>query len=249
MLTMNQLNPSLKYHTIIGALLGVWAFLFSFFVRPFEHGIMDFQKWVSVSMGYSLLVFLSYLLVSWLQKKVYDRRSSWNLGFEITTYVIFYAIFSLSTYAYYRSPIIRGFYDFPEYLLKIVFNIFWVLTPILVIARRYVQSLIPKKAEQIILTGESKRDRLKIKPSELVCISNAQNYVEIFYLDQHELKKKLIRTSLKQIESDFDFLIRIHRSHLINPEHFKSWKGTNTISLTQIELPVSKNYKKNLQEV
>lgn len=82
-----------------------------------------------------------------------------------------------------------------------------------------------------------------------MCISNAQNYVEIYYLEHDELKKKLIRTSLKKIKTDFDFLIRIHRSHLINPEHFKCWKDTGTISLTQIELPVSKKYKKDLQEL
>ena len=31
--------------------------------------------------------------------------------------------------------------------------------------------------------------------------------------------------------------------NLINPMHFKSWRNANTIILTQIELPVSRNYK------
>lgn len=78
---------------------------------------------------------------------------------------------------------------------------------------------------------------------DLVCVSNAHNYVEIFFIDQSDLKTKLIRTTLKKIQHDFDFLVQVHRSHLINPSHFKSWKNQDTISLTQIELPVSKNYK------
>ena len=49
------------------------------------------------------------------------------------------------------------------------------------------------------------------------------------------------------MQADFDFLVRIHRSHLINPVHFKSWKDAHTLSLTQIEVPVSKNYKKALE--
>ncbi|MEM1336183.1 MAG: LytTR family transcriptional regulator DNA-binding domain-containing protein [Bacteroidota bacterium] len=48
------------------------------------------------------------------------------------------------------------------------------------------------------------------------------------------------------MRSDFDFLIQVHRSHLINPTHFKSWKDANSIVLTQMELPISKNYKSQL---
>ncbi|MEM6803950.1 MAG: LytTR family DNA-binding domain-containing protein, partial [Bacteroidota bacterium] len=80
-------------------------------------------------------------------------------------------------------------------------------------------------------------------------ISNAQNYVEIFYLEANELKTKLIRSSLKKILADADFLIQIHRSHLINPTHFKSWKDSQTIYLGQIELPVSKSYKDKLKSL
>ncbi|MEL6255259.1 MAG: LytTR family DNA-binding domain-containing protein, partial [Bacteroidota bacterium] len=59
-------------------------------------------------------------------------------------------------------------------------------------------------------------------------------------------KTKLIRTSLKKLQAEFPFLLQIHRSHLINPEHVKSWVDSSTISLSQIELPVSKNYKERL---
>ena len=80
----------------------------------------------------------------------------------------------------------------------------------------------------------------------MVCISNAQNYVEIFYVENGKLASKLIRSSLKKVQEDFSFLVQIHRSHLINPIHFKSWRNQNTIVLTQIELPVSKSYKEVL---
>ena len=80
----------------------------------------------------------------------------------------------------------------------------------------------------------------------MVCISNAQNYVEIFYTENGKLHSKIIRSSLKKVQKDFDFLLQVHRSHLINPLHFKSWKNQNTVALTQIDLPVSKNYKESL---
>jgi len=243
---MNTLNPSIKHHTIIGALLSVWAFLFAFFARPFEHGKMNLQVWIYVSVGFSILVFLSYIAVIWYQKMVYQKLALWNTTLEISTYFIFYLVYTLSTYAYYMSPIIKGVYGFSEFLIKIIINVILILTPLLFAARWYSIKLIPSKTDDIVIKGDNKLDILKIKQSELICISNSQNYVEIFFLEKDQLKTKLIRSSLKKIQSDFDFLIQTHRSHLINPSHFKSWKDSNTISLTQIEIPVSKNYKNSL---
>lgn len=243
---MNQLNPSIKHHTIIGALLCVWSFLFAFFVKPFEHGEMDLEKWIYVSVGFSLVAFLSYFIMACIQHIVYKKTQSWNIGFEIGAYLLYYTIYTIVTYFYYKSSIIQGFYVFTEFFTNIIFPIFLIVTPVLYLARRYSIKLIPVKANEIIIKGENKLDVLKIKESDLICISNSQNYVEIFYLDNDVLQTKLIRSSLKKILSEFDFLIQVHRSHLINPTHFKSWKDANTILLTQTELPVTKNYKNRL---
>ncbi|MEL6671609.1 MAG: LytTR family DNA-binding domain-containing protein [Bacteroidota bacterium] len=243
---MKDLNPSLEQHSQIGLLVGLWGFLFAFFTRPFGHGIMDFSKWVTVSLGYSGLIIICYLLVSLARRWWYERKGHWNISWEIGVYALFYFIFTLSSYVFYRSPLVQGFYTIPEYLLKISLNIFLVLTPILFLARRYVQKLAPAKDAYITLYGENKMDVLKIKEQELICISNAQNYVEIFFLEGGQLKKKLIRNSLKNLLAEFDFLIRVHRSHLVNPHHIKSWKDSHTLLLTQLEVPVSKTYKKDI---
>ncbi len=243
---MKTLNPSIKHHLIIGALLSFWGFLFAFFARPFEHGEMDLQKWIYVSIGFNLLVFLSYATVSLFQKLLYQRLSTWNVYLEVGIYLVFYLLFTASTYIYYKSPIIQGIYDFPEYFIKLIVNIFLIVTPLIFIARRYSLKLIPVEEEEITLKGENKLDLLKINKSDLVCVSKSQNYVEIYYLENEQLQTKLIRNSLKNIQAEFDFLVQIHRSHLINPSHIKSWKDSTHISLTHIELPVSKNYKKQL---
>lgn len=240
------LNPSVKHHTIIAVLISIWGFLFAFFSRPFEHGEMDLQKWVYVSVGFSLFSFLSYYAISWGQKWIFKKVKHWNVYWEISMYVLYYVLYAVTTYIYYKSDIIRGFYNFPEFLSEIIFNIFLILTPIIFIARRYALKLIPIKEDTIVIKGENKLDVLQIQQSDLVCISNAQNYVEIFFLENEQLQTKLIRSSLKKINTDFEFLIQVHRSHLINPTHFKSWKDSQTILLTQMELPVSKSYKDRL---
>lgn len=206
--------------------------------------------WLFISIGFSLLAFLSYGLLALIQKSIYQKISKWNIGLEIGSLLFFHLLYLVSTYLYYKSPILNGGYVFFEFLSIIIIKLALISTPVIVLARIYSVKLIPVKVknipfenQQIIIRGENKSDILKIRADDLVCVSNAHNYVEIFFIDQSDLKTKLIRTTLKKVQHDFDFLVQVHRSHLINPSHFKSWKNQDTISLTQIELPVSKNYK------
>ncbi|CAL2103662.1 LytTR family transcriptional regulator [Tenacibaculum sp. 190130A14a] len=242
-----KLNPSVEHHTIVAIVLTIWSFLFSILARPFEHGYMDLKIWLKVSTGFGLAIFISYFIISLVQKSVFNKTKKWTLLNEICIYILLYTIYTIITYTFYKSSIIKGIYHFSEFFFNISINVFLILTPIIVIARKYTLKLIlHKETNEITIKGTNKLDFLKIKQAELVCISNAQNYVEIFYMENEELKTKLIRSTLKKIQTDFDFLLQIHRSHLINPTHFKSWKDTNTIFVAQLELPVSKSYKNNL---
>lgn len=230
---------------------------------------MDLRKWIEVGVGFSLLEFITYALVSLVQYKIFQKIKKWNWSLEIGMYTLFFVVYTMTTYIYYRGSIVNGIYDFPRFFREISINLVIILSPIIAIARHYSLKLIPtphegtkeerieekkegkeeskeKYEEDIVIKGAYKLDFLKIKQSELVCISNTQNYVEVFYLENDELKTKLIRSTLKKLLVDLSFLIQVHRSHLINPQHFKSWKDSNTIVLTQKELPVSKTYKNAL---
>ena len=105
------------------------------------------------------------------------------------------------TYLYYRSSIIDGIYNFQKFFQEIILNLIFIITPIIMVARQYVLKLIPLKEEDIVIRGTNKLDFLKIKQSELICISNTQNYVEVFFLKNETLKTKLIRSSLKKIHA------------------------------------------------
>lgn len=243
---MKQLNPSLKLHFLLGVFISVWIFLFAFFIRPFEHGTMDFEKWVYVSIGFSFIAFTSYGILALVQKRIYQKTKIWNAKLEVFMLLLFYVLYTLGTYFYYKSPFVEGFYNFWTFFTEIILIAALILTPILILLRIYALKLLPKKSDLLTIKGENKLDILKIRQSSLICISNSQNYVEIFYIENDELRSKLIRSSLKNIQSNLDFLVQIHRSHLINPVHFKAWKDTSTIELTKMELPVSKNYKERV---
>ncbi|MFH6956435.1 LytTR family transcriptional regulator DNA-binding domain-containing protein [Flavobacterium aquidurense] len=243
---MKQLNISIKHNLIIGLLISLWIFVFAFIIRPFDDGTLNFQSWFLMSTGFSLMAFLCYGVLIFLQKRIYDKISKWSIKYEIVSLLFFYVIYFIGIYTYYKSPILNGGYSFAEFFSTIFIKVALILTPVITLARRYLIKLIPLQEDILTFRGENKLDVLKIKKEDLVCVSNAQNYVEIFYIENDKLVSKLIRSSLKKVQEDFDFLMQIHRSHLINRVHFKSWRNQNTIILTQIELPVSKNYKETL---
>ena len=243
---MKDLNISIKHNLVIGLLIALWLFTFAFIIRPFDDGTINFSAWLLISLGFSVLAFLCYSVLTFVQKGVYLKVSTWNIKLEIVGLLFFHLIYLLGIYRYYKSPILKGGYNFAEFFLIIFSRVALVLTPVIILARRYLIKLIPSKEDILTIRGENKLDILKINKADLVCISNAQNYVEIFYIENNQLRSKIIRSTLKKIQDDFVFLMQIHRSHLINPLHFKSWKDQNIVILTQIELPVSKNYKESL---
>lgn len=244
---MKTLNTSLKYHFLVGAFLSVWVFILAIVARPFEHGNPDFRTWLYASIGFGVLVFLCYTVMSIIQKQVYEKLKAWNLLLEIISYILFYVAYSILSYEFYMSSLLNGIYSFFEFVTKVILPSALIFVPIMILARKYLIKLLPDKEEVLTINGENKLDVLKIKKSQLIAISNAQNYVEVFFVQNNELKSKLIRGSLKKMQNELDFLLQVHRSHLINPNHFTAWKNSTTISLTYIELPVSKTYKPNLE--
>lgn len=243
---MKQLNISIKHNLVIGLLIALWLFIFAFIIKPFDDGTINFRAWFLISFGFSVVAFLCYGFLTIIQKSFYERIGKWNFSLEITAIFLFHLLYLIGVFAFYKSPILNGGYNFSEFFSVIFIKAALILTPVIILARRYLIKLIPLKDDVLIIKGENRLDILKIQKADLVCISNAQNYVEVFYTENGKLTSKLLRTSLKNIQKDFSFLMQIHRSHLINPSHFKSWRNQNTIVLTQIELPVSKNYKKTL---
>jgi hypothetical protein len=240
---MYKLNPSIKHHLVIAILISLWLFVFAFIIRPFDDGTINFRAWFLISFGFSVMAFVCYGLLAVIQKNFYERIGKWNIGLEIIAIFLFHVLYLIGVFTFYKSPVLNGGYTFSEFFSIIFIKVALIITPVIILARRYLIKLIPTKEDVLLFKGENRLDILKIKKSDLVCISNAQNYVEIFYIENDKLHSKLIRSSLKKVQDDFGFLVQIHRSHLINPSHFKSWRNANTIILTQIELPVSRNYK------
>lgn len=91
---------------------------------------------------------------------------------------------------------------------------------------------INKKLSQISETGTSfvhfeseyKSDNFIVKPEAIVLIRAADNYIEVYYQTESEIKSRMIRSSLLKAETllkDFDFIIRTQRSFIVNVNHIQ----------------------------
>ncbi len=244
------LNTSYKYHTLIALIISLWLVIFLVVIAPFDVAELTFSARLEILPLYGVISFVAYMALIPFQNWAYKRFEKWTLLSEILFIVGFNAIQIILSYSYYKSSIVNGNYDFQKFLLEVYLPIFFVLLTIIVFCRWFLNKKVPNKIENtIILKGDNKLDVLKILPEDLICISSADNYVEVSYLISGELHKKLLRNTLKGIQNDVPDLLKVHRSHLINTTHFKEWNGSSSILLTEMEVPVSKNYRAALLEV
>jgi len=246
---MKRIKTAFKPNFIISLMIGCWLFLFTILIKPFQLEPLISSRWMTMAIGYSLIALFGYLIIIPIQNKIFIKVNKWNLKLEITLILLFYLLTLIPSYLYHKSDFTNGLYNLREFSANIFFPSIIVLTPLIIFSRIHLIKLVDETEDYLIIKGAYKLDYLKIKPANLVCVSSSRNYVDVYYLDNGILTKKMIRTSLKKIEHDVTLLIRVHRSHLMNPNHFLSWKNNNTLSLTQIEVPITKNFKENVKSL
>jgi uncharacterized membrane protein len=110
--------------------------------------------------------------------------------------------------------------------------------------------------EAFILFAENEKDKIELKPEELLFIESADNYSNIVFYRNHKINKQLLRGSLKRLESQitFPFIVRCHRSYIVNLKLINHIKGNAQgyridfkVELKDT-IPVSRNYSKTLFE-
>lgn len=144
---MKKLNTSIKHNLIIGLLIALWLFIFAFIIKPFDDGTINLRAWFLISFGFSVMAFFCYAILAVLQKSVYEKISKWNINYEIVSLLFFYIIYFFGIYAYYKSPILNGGYSFEEFFVVIFIKVALILTPVIILARRYLIKLIPLKED------------------------------------------------------------------------------------------------------
>ena len=109
----------------------------------------------------------------------------------------------------------------------------------------------------IELDSENESDNIRIQVSELIFVKSADNYVEVGFRDGGEVRKKMLRNTLKNIEKqlkEFNNFVRTHRSSIVNIQYIdKLNKNFNTYWLTLTDtketVPVSRQYLMSVKDL
>lgn len=241
------LNTSIRFHTFIALIISVWLVVFLILIAPFDVSDLSFPIRIRILPPYGIISFLGYMAIVPLQNYLFKKIQNWTLLLEVLVILVYNVLVLFGSYAYYKTSIINGLYSFTKFTFEVYYPIFFIILPIIVFARWYLTKKSLKNSETLItLKGENKYDVLILKEADLICVSSADNYVEVSYLSNNELRKKLLRSTMKRLHAQKPELVKVHRSHIINPLHFKEWKSSNSLQLTKMEVPVSKNYKQDI---
>lgn len=98
--------------------------------------------------------------------------------------------------------------------------------------------------------GVGSKDQITLSSSNFLYGRAQDNYVELVYLEQGQLKKFLMRTTLGNLVSSVNnmAIVRCHRSYMVNLLHVNSIKGGNQDIILYLapfdsSVPVSKSFK------
>ena len=257
---MNQkypFDPLLKHHFLIAIGLAVWIFIFLYFTEPLDvNELGDSEKLIYLPI-YSLIGALLYILVLPIQLWLYKRNHlTWKLKDELLLVLIFTIVSITSLRIFYLHFIVDwhpNAHTLWYHISAIMIPAILTILPIIIIGRFAFGKYKNKKLEdqKIEISGEGQYEGLRLFLNDLVSIQSSDNYIEILHVEGPVIKKTLIRNKLSTIEESFPELLRTHRSYIVNPFHFKSWKtekGKHFLTLSyQVEVPISKTYMNSVK--
>ncbi|WP_025666606.1 LytR/AlgR family response regulator transcription factor [Aquimarina megaterium] len=231
---------------LILVLISFLSFVFSYFFDPFVVNISEHRiDYIWILGIHSLIPFpIAYLYFSYLNWK--SKGDSWTLGKEILNLSIILLIIGIVDFLIRDIIYLNPDNWSLRYLWEEIRNTFLVGVLLLAI-------VLPINLERLIKKHSSSLKKLSLKPKESLVkdstihiklgVSNdhfeiktehflfakvESNYTEIFTTSSNGFNKKLIRITLKELESQlqsFPFIYKTHRSYLVNINHIKSFSG------------------------
>lgn len=254
------------------------VFLFVLFFQPFPLDQFDFNNRLLIVAGLGAIVFLFMALTRaaflWIIK--YENPTPEERVFlsYLGGFIIFVASSVASAfYLHHVGSVDMTFYAlfkvvliclFPPVALGIAdeFNELRQQIKLLTINKEIIHEQVKKFENEYLqksieFVSENGAENLSLLISEVALIKSADNYVEIEFMESKQLKKKLIRNTLKNVEQQlkpYPNFIRCHRICIVNTDYIeKLTRRFNnhwlTIRGSEDEIPVSRQYLLKLKEV
>lgn len=257
---------------------GVFIAIFLIFLKPFPTVFNSESLWIKV--GYGLVVSLILAINHFLISKILPIDiKKWTIGKSILWTL--HDIVSVTIWVFVYNNIWTNFQNFTwgqffyigwatlvlaiiPVMISTILLENWLLRRNLRNASRLQQSvdnaateplpITQSQAEKLLtLYAENQNEWMKIRPSDLIYLESADNYVNIFYKEKNQIQKKLLRSTLLKIDKQIEqhYIQRCHRSYMLNLKQIKYVNGNSRgLQLQLLDLdkviPVSRKYVKGI---
>ncbi len=249
-----QHNTSWTTRSIIAGIGAGFLYFIIFFLKPFDIGENPLPHKYLYFIGYSVIFFVTYMIVSWIEDHIISTQTEeWSLKQENYSMLFLFVIGTTLIYIYDILVIKEVMFSFSRYIdfmFRISLPFAVLVIPVIFIARMRLgqeQDQSPT-ATQLTLRGDNKDDILNIDAQNLLLLQSADNYTKVIYLDASGQSQQLMmRARLSQLLEQAGHMTRCHRSYAINLTHLKSKgrvKGKVYIQLHHWaqSIPVSRTY-------
>ncbi len=268
---INQfVNLSKKYFkTYLG--ISISVFLFILFFQPFTTINFEYENKLLFIAGFGIIIFLTQVVVQIIFQPYLSRQKTENEDNSLLNSIYYFSMLALTSVAFvfYIRYVGHTIITFNTVLRVIIICLSIPVTIHLknlhqgmhmrykkllqesMLLQDQVKQFSERYANRFIeLNSENESDNIRIQVSDIIFVKSADNYVEVGFRDGAELKKKMIRNTLKNVEKqlkEFNNFIRTHRSSVVNIQYVdKLHKNFNTYWLsldgTNETVPVSRQY-------
>lgn len=263
--------PKFKFFYAVGVAIFCFIFLYTF--EPF--GLYN------LSGLFKLKIISSYVIVGfiitaihlfWLQNIIINRFTLGNTILWISWITL---LTSISSSVINDLVFNKGHFSVLSIVIFIGIVFLIQIIPVLIIILGYYIYLLKKQikvtsqinrtisdknvtensSEKITISASNQRDNITLNLSDLFYITSADNYIDVYYLENKVLKHNLLRNTLNNIEEQIDKnsqrIKRCHKSFIVNIDLVKSISGNASgykIELEGVEflIPISRKYKDDI---
>lgn len=254
-----------------------FVFLFLYIFQPFQLASLE-NEIALISLGFAVVTFMSMLFLNALIPYLFPSyfvEENWIVGKEIIWSLSNLWLIGMANYLYFAFYFNSSFqwdsfwwFQFVTLsvgIFPITFVILWKEgrgrstydQQAQKLSEEFRKEFIPTPdgKSPLLLESQNKGEQLRLRPDNILFIQAADNYVIVCYLEK-TLQKRIIRTSLKQLEKDlgkFSFLFRCHKSYLVNIKRVSSISGNAQgyklhLFNTDQRVPVSRLYNTSIKD-
>lgn len=255
---------------------GAFVTFFLFFFKPFGVRISPGKEWayLGICALFGLVTIFMSLIINGLTRlfpRVFDEEI-WRIWKEILFNVFFIGCIGagnlLLVHFLWQAPLdARAFATWQALTFAVgVFpSLFGAYVGQVKMNRRYAAEAArisqqvhahPDAAHSpVVLTGDNQQDTLQLDTAMILYLSAADNYVQVFYLENGRPVKRMIRATMKKMEEALAAhpqFFRCHRTYIVNLEKVENVSGNAQgyrlhLGGTGDSIPVSRNLNETLR--